>query len=138
MGRRRLVVCGLAIGLAAFVACDDAGTPVPTRGTLGWPDNADLETLRDHLHSDGSGAEAHELFPDLALVYVDDGHGKPFPSQILPIRYFWSPSGQFTVAICNIEKTLFICPYRVSSLIAPGEYARCDVSDYYVRTEGAP
>ncbi len=138
MRGRGSALCALVALVLALQACDEATTPMPTRRTLGWPASEALETLRDHLHAEGSGAEVRELFPDLEQVYVDDGHGKPFLAAILPITYYWSPSGGFTAGICNIDKTLFICPYRVSSLITEGEFLRCDVSDYYVQTEGAP
>ncbi len=95
-----------------------------------------LKTLREHLHADGSGREARKLFPDLTLVYTDDGHGNAnFPPRVLPYKYYWSAEGQFTVSICAIDTTVFICPYKVDRLLKPSDWRKCDLYSDYGRAE---
>jgi hypothetical protein len=142
MGRRGRVLCVLVAGLAALAGCgpnESAAKTSPTAGAS-WPSSEGLDILRAHLHQDGSGAEARRLFPDLVQTYVDDGHGKQdkIPPAILPYKYYWSPSGRFTVSICSIEKTVFICPYYLDGLIKPWEFPSCDVSSNYSVPELAP
>jgi len=138
---RSLATSLLLTGLLALPACDSGGItgPDPPAQSADWPESEALETLRAHLHDDGSGAEAFELFPDLTPIHVDDGHGKPYYAQILPFTYYWSPSGRFTVSICAIHRTVFICPFHLARLITPGDFPRCDVEPGYAGMEvGGP
>jgi hypothetical protein len=120
----QLVTVLLTLGLACNLGCSHDST-------------ADrLATLRAHIHQEGSGSEALELFPDLVQVYTDDGHGNPnFAAEVLPYEYYWSAEGKLTVSISAIDTTVFICPYRVDRLITPDDFPMCDVYSGYVEAE---
>jgi hypothetical protein len=134
---------GLLIALTAsvaLVACGSGGdskpmvTTGPSQLDAGLP--AREATLSAHLHLEASGTEAHAMFPDLTVVYTDDGHGNSrFPAPILPFRYWYSAEGNFTVSICAQNFTVFICPGRQDSLLLPGDWPRCQVSDFYSRLD---
>jgi hypothetical protein len=129
-------LCLLLAALAA--ACGESGNaPTPaTPGTgISWPADERFQVLRTNLHVAGSGDEARRLYPDLIQVFVDEAQGKQHPTSILPFRYYWSPSGQFTVSICAVQKTVFLCPYYLASRITPVDFNRCQVDETYVRFE---
>jgi hypothetical protein len=105
---------------------------------VGWPTDGRVQTLRAHLHVTGSGAEARALLPDLTPVYVDVAEGKHHPTGILPFTYYWSASAHVTVSICNVGKTVFICPFYVGSRLALADFGRCDVEPTYLSVEQAP
>jgi len=126
----------LLAGIMALVAC--GGQERVTGIGVSWPADPRLQTLRANLHTSGSGDEAHRLFPDLTEVYVDNAHGTSQPAGILPFRYYWSPSHRFTVSICAVGKTIFICPYYLSSRITHVDFGRCEVDPSYVTFEVKP
>lgn len=108
-------------------------SPTTSGANASWQDSSPrVETVVQHLHGDGSGAEAHALFPDLKQTFVDDGHGVAYNPEILPFRYFWSSSAQITIAICNLGKTVVVCPFYLDRVIRPEEYSSCRVADIYV------
>lgn len=98
--------------------------------------NERLRILKDHLHALNSGTEAKQLFPDLASVYTDNGHGNPqIPKEILPFTYYYSQEADITVSICNINQTVFICPGKLERLIQPTDYQNCQVTKEYLQLE---
>lgn len=135
--RVRTCVLGLLLAGATTLtgACDE---PRVTESSVTWPDSEGLRTIRAHLHADKSGVEARELFPDMMVVFVDEAQGKKHPVGVLPFKYYWSPSGRFTAAICNVGKTVFVCPYYVSSRLTPVDFGRCDVEPVWASFEQAP
>jgi len=95
-----------------------------------------LKVLKNHLHNENSGREAKELFPDLTPVYSDDGHGdRYFPAQILPFTYYYSVEADITVSICNINKTVFICPGKLERLIKKEDFPNCQVTELYLQID---
>jgi hypothetical protein len=134
---RNAVLYPLLTGLMVLAACDHPRVTDTAVGSS-WPADERLQTLRAHLHITESGAEARALFPDLIPVFVDQAIGKQHPARILPFTYYWSPSGHFTVSICNVGKTVFICPYYVSSRLSPMDFTKCDVEPVYLSFELAP
>ena len=96
-------------------------SPMPTTSAAWQGSSPRVETVVQHLHGDGSGAEAHALFPDLKQTFVDDGHGVPYSPDILPFRYFWSSSAQVIIAICNLGRTVVVCPFYLDRVIRPEE-----------------
>jgi len=135
---RALLGCVLVVLGAALTASSCGGEHGAAPSTDTWPASPRVETIREQLHGAGSGAQARALFPDLTLTYVDDGHGKKYPTQILPFRYYWSPSARVTIAICSIERTVFVCPYKVDGLLSTGDFPKCEVADIYKSDEPAP
>jgi hypothetical protein len=123
--------CGSADGARGMTQ------PTPTT-TSAWPDSEPVATLVQHLHGDGSGAEARALIPDLKQTFVDDGHGMPYAAAILPFRYYWSSSAHVTVAICQLGKTVLVCPYYLDRLIRPEEYSSCRVAEIYAGPDELP
>jgi len=124
MRRCQIITVLLALGLASHPGCSHDSTAER------------LDTLRAHLHEEGSGTEALGLFPDLVQVYTDDGHGNPgFPAEVLPYEYYWSAEGKLTVSISALDMTVFVCPYRIDRLITPDDYPFCDVYSGYVEAE---
>jgi hypothetical protein len=71
-----------------------------------------------NLHNPGSATKIVENFPDLELVYVDEGPGSFFPLNILPFQYFYSVEGNITFNICSIDRTVFICEGKQDFLIS--------------------
>jgi len=120
----RLITVLLGLGLVSHLGCSHDSTAER------------LDTLRAHLHQDGSGTEALDLFPDLVQVYTDDGHGNPsFPAEVLPYEYYWSAEGKLTVSISALDMTVFVCPYRIDRLITPDDFSFCNVDSGYVEAE---
>ena len=117
--------------------------PSPTPATSGtnasWQDSSPrVEEVVQHLHADGSGAEAHALFSDLRQTFVDDGHGVAFSPDILPFRYYWSASAQVTIAICNLGRTVLVCPFYLDGVIKSEDVGRCRVADFYAGPSAIP
>ena len=134
---RRAVLWMMFNVLITLPGC--GGSRVTTAdATGGWPDDPRVALLRAHLHVTDSGVEARALLPDLVPVSVDDGGGKKHPVSVLPFTYYWSPSAKVTVSICNVHKTVFICPYYLNSRLSPVDFRRCDVEPTYLSFEQAP
>jgi hypothetical protein len=131
---RLAVLTLLLVGLSAFTTCSRETSVAPS--TVEWPQGERIDIVRQQLHAAGSGAQARALFPDLKLTYVDDGRGKPYPKQILPFRYYWSPSGRVTITICSVDRTVFICPYYLENV--PGDLHSCDVAEIYTEPDHVP
>lgn len=127
----------MATGLLAIACGESRDVAQPITGA-DWPQDERLQVLRGHLHALGSGPEALRLYPDLIQVFVDEARDKPHPPAIVPFRYYWSPSAKFTVAICAIDRTVFICPYYVARRLGVADFPTCDVDPSYRRAETAP
>jgi hypothetical protein len=62
-----------------------------------------------NLHAIGSAAHVRENFPDIKVVFVDDGTTANYPSEILPFEYYYSGEANKTFSLCAIERTVLIC-----------------------------
>ncbi len=89
-----------------------------------------LAEAHDRLHTSGSGDNVRQNFPDIALVYTDDGAGAPFPSDIIPFNYYYSSEADTTFSICKPERTTFICKGKLDRLIKRGDLdsGRCELT----------
>ena len=89
-----------------------------------------LDFLYGDLHIPESGNRARENFPDLKLTHTDPAHNG-FPDEILPFRYYYSKEAKRTIAICNIDYTVFFCTKKLTSLISKNDLDVCEVSSAY-------
>ena len=92
-----------------------------------------LAEAYDRLHTSGSGEHIRKSFPDIALVYTDDAVGTPFPSEIIPFRYYYSSEADTTFNICAVERTVFICKRKLDHLIRQEDVdsGRCELTPIY-------
>lgn len=92
-----------------------------------------LAEAYERLHTRGSGQHIRDSFPDIKLVYTDKAEGMPFPTQILPFRYYYSREANTTFNICAIELTVFICKGKLDKLIRKGDVdsGRCEMTPIY-------
>lgn len=86
-----------------------------------------IEALYTDLHNVDSGIRTKENFTDLVLVYTDEGINN-FPQEIRPFKYYYSPSAGLTMAICNINRTVFICKGKLDHLLSKSDLGNCQVT----------
>lgn len=90
-----------------------------------------LDDLSTNLHTEGSGDQAKASFPDFELTYTDQAENANFPDEILPFRYYYSQEADLTIAICNIDYTVFYCTGKIDSLISGNDLEDCVLSAEY-------
>ncbi len=92
-----------------------------------------LAEAYDRLHTRGSGQHIRDSFPDIELVYTDKAEGMPFPSEILPFRYYYSREADTTFNICEISLSVFICKGKLDKLIKKIDIdsGRCEMTPIY-------
>jgi len=92
-----------------------------------------ITILETNLHTPGSAEQARKMFPDLDEIFVEDGSGSSFPSNILPFKYYYSEEAGKTISICNIGYTVFICDSLVDEKIDEDEYDNCRIAREYLQ-----
>jgi hypothetical protein len=96
--------------------------------------NERLEDAARNIHGVGSEQKVRDDFPDLELIYTDDGKEDGFPSEILPFDYYYSAEADKTFNFCGIKRTIFICDGRVNSKISDDDLydpSKCTVTNVY-------
>ena len=96
-----------------------------------------LKEAYDDLHGFNSALRIKENFPDLELVYTDQG--QPFmPQEILPFRYYYSEEADRTFNLCEVDRSVFICKGKLDRLISDEDInsGRCVVTPIYQLTPG--
>lgn len=91
-----------------------------------------LEEAYDDLHKPGSSQKIRDNFPDIKVVYTDEGDGYG-PDEIYPFRYHYSEEADITFNLCNVERTVFICEGKLSRQITDEDMdsGRCQVTPIY-------
>ncbi len=144
----------LLILLVLFVGCSSASLPeaelvevVPEPGIapellvedvpFALPDedlSLRINSAYDLLHGEGSASLVRADFPDLELVYTDDGADCSFcPAEILPFKYYYSEEADMTFNLCNVDRSVFICAGRMENKITREDVlsGRCEVTPIY-------
>lgn len=92
---------------------------------------ARLAEANARLHTIGSGEHVRKSFPDIVLVYTDDGAGVPFPKEIIPFRHYYSAEADTTFSICKPGFTVFICKGKFDRLVRQEDLdsGRCNMTE---------
>lgn len=109
-----------------------------TSTTTTSQNSVDLQRKIDELYADlhevDSGIRAKANFSDLQLIYTDEGISS-LPSNILPFRYYYSPSTDLTMAICNINRTIFICKGKLDHLLSKDDFSNCKITPVLLESD---
>jgi hypothetical protein len=127
-----LLVTGLFFGIILN------GRSQSTRGGLveGMTLYQRMTIIKKTLHDPGSGTIVKKLLPDLEEVFIDEtAKERGFPERILPFRYYYSPEANITVNICEVDRSVFICPGRLIHQVEIDKDRNCLVTDIYKETE---
>ena len=87
-----------------------------------------------NLHGENSEQQIRDDFPDIELVFSDDGVGEGYPSEILPFDYYYSAEADKTFNICAVERTIFICNGKMDRKVTTEELddiSKCSVTPIY-------
>jgi hypothetical protein len=93
-----------------------------------------LTEAYDDLHNVNSALRVRENFPDLELVYIDEGDGNAdYTDDIYPFRYYYSKETDRTFNLCNVNRSVFICEGKLARLITRDdlESGSCEVTPIY-------
>ncbi len=93
-----------------------------------------IDDAYDRLHDPGSASRIQKDFPDLEIVYIDEAEGiKFFPKEILPFKYYYSPSADKTFSLCGVDRSTFICDGKLDRLLNSEdiETGRCKIAPDY-------
>ncbi len=93
-----------------------------------------VDELYADLHNEGSGTRARENFSDLELAYTDE-ETTDLPPEIRPFRYYYSAEAGLTMAICNIERTVFICEGKTDHLLSLDDFSNCEVAPVLLESD---
>ncbi len=92
-----------------------------------------LDDAYDNLHESGSSKKIEKDFPDVELVYTDNGENTPFPSEILPFHYYYSEEADKTFNLCGVGRSVFICDGKLERVLSREDIdsGRCEVTEEY-------
>ena len=136
---RIAIICAILIIVAsALVYSYSILEPVLAAKRADIKKKRDIAETYTQLHAFESGSRIKSRYPDVELVYTDDGHGVPFPETIVPFEYYYSATADKTLGICAINKSIFICEGKIDHVITQKEMlsSKCRVAQAYLVREG--
>ncbi len=96
-----------------------------------------LDDAYQNLHDIDSALDVRSDFPDLELVYTDDGSQDPLlPEDILPFEYMYSAEVDKTFSLCAIDRSVMICDGVLDALVTDEDInsGRCVVTSVYLES----
>jgi len=109
--------------------------PTPPKIINGRTLEQRIQAAYDNLHDAGSSGLILDDFPDVELVFEDDGNSSTFfPAEILPFHYYYSVEADKTFNLCGVGRSVFICDGKLERTITKEDIdsGMCTVTPIYM------